>query len=150
MIEPVLWTTTQKTVVGQQSSSSKQKQNEKREFRFNYKVTVLFHLKLKIFPWLCVKVVKTWKIYILLTRLQSQFIELHNTQFLKILENLTRDCIILSFFLYSILKAFIYMKEECGLKEHTDNLYIYIYIYIYIYSLHVLYVYYTYTYIIIW
>ena len=32
----------------------------------------------------------------------------------------------LSFLLYKILTAFIYMKEEYGLKKHTDMIYIYI------------------------
>ena len=42
---------------------------------FQYKVTILLHLKLKMQD-------------TLLTKLQRQFIELHNTQFFKRLENI--------------------------------------------------------------
>ena len=60
------------------------------------------HLPWKAFKsslWLCVKVVNTCKKHaLLLTKLLGQFIELHNTQFLKRLQSLTWDCI--GFFFY--------------------------------------------------
>ena len=81
-----------------------------------------------VFFWLCVKVVSTCKIHaLLLTNLLGQFIELQNTQFFKILENLTWTCIVLFFSMKNFEKLVvtftlksIYMKEECGLKKHTD------------------------------
>ena len=58
MTESAPLTTAQKTVAGWAIKQELKKQNEKREFRFQYKVTVLLHLKLKMFPRLCVKVAK--------------------------------------------------------------------------------------------
>ena len=60
----------------------------------------------------------------LLTKLLRQFIELRNAQFLKRLENLTRDCIVFFSSMQHFEKLEInltpkssYMKEDCGLKE---------------------------------
>ena len=89
---------------------------------FQYKVTILFHLKLKMQD-------------TLLTKLLRQFIELQKTQFFKTLENLRLETVL--FFLSvprfeklrdNLTPESIYMKKECGLKKHTDKIYIYIYI----------------------
>ena len=62
----------------------------------------------------------------LLTKLLGQFIEPHNNHFLKRLENLTANCIVLFISMQHFEKLeanltpeSIYMKEECGLKKHT-------------------------------
>ena len=79
IMEHVPSITAQTFVIGQQSNSMIKKQNKKRKYKviyFSYTFYVLFHLKLKMFLWLCVKVVNSFK-------LLGQFLELHKTQFLK-------------------------------------------------------------------
>ena len=131
MIESVHLTTAQKTVMGQQSNSLKNR------IKKGFQMSLCFNIKLTFF-FLFNFVSKKWTLakYIVnkITR-PGQFIELHNTQFFKRLKNLIWDCITL----FSSMEHFakieanltpenIYIKEQCGLKKHTD---IYIYTYTY-------------------
>ena len=82
--------------------------------RFQYKFPILFHLKLKMFPLTFGQSSRHLQ-DTLLTKLLGQFIELHNTQFFKTLENFTSDCIVIflstqhfeKLSLTSPLKAFV-------------------------------------------
>ena len=124
--------------MGQQRNSLK-KQIEKTEFK-----GILFHWKLKIFPWLCVKVMNTCKIHTWLTKSLGQFTEVHNTQFFKRLENLTWGRIVLFLSIQQFESIYIYERRMLN----TCLIYIYIYIYIYINVYIFTYIYiYTYTHI---
>ena len=61
MIEPVFLTTAKVTRL--QGYKNRMEKGNSDVPKFQYKVTVLFYLKLKMFPWLCVKVVNTCKIH---------------------------------------------------------------------------------------
>ena len=62
MTEAVPTTTVQKLVVGQLTNNI---EGRIQTFRFQYKVIVLFHIKVKLLPWLCVKVVNLCKTHCL-------------------------------------------------------------------------------------
>ena len=91
MIEPVPLTTAQKTVMGLKNNRLKKKKRMKRGNldvpRFQYKVTVLFHLKLKNFPDFVSKSSEQLQDK-LLTKLLGQFIELHTVLFSLFLCNI--------------------------------------------------------------
>ena len=65
MIEPVLLATAQKCGGAKKLrvKQSRMKWVNSDVTRFHYKVTIPFHLKLKMFPCLCQKVVNTYKIH---------------------------------------------------------------------------------------
>ena len=62
MTEAVPTITVQKLVVGQLTNNI---EGRIQTFRFQYKVIVLFHIKVKLLPWLCVKVVNLCKTHCL-------------------------------------------------------------------------------------
>ena len=91
-----------------------------------------------------------WKYWTLagytVNQILDQFIELHNTQFFQRPKNLTRDCILLSFFVHfeklgvNLTPKSLYMEgsrntqsAQISINQDKHKIYNNIYIYIYIY-----------------
>ena len=125
MIESVPLTTAQKTVMGQQSNSLKNrmKRGNSDVTLFQYKVTVLFLFWLE----------HLWDSW--LTKLLGQFIELHNPQFFKRLKIWPKTVYIVLFSFMQHLEKLkvnftpesIYKKKNVGSRNTQTSIFICIY-----------------------